>query len=251
MTLVRCSSLTLAFALTTDPDPDLIPLSRWACRALCFPLVHAGSAEPPQAVLHVCCLHGGHRSVLLHGRNLSHVLRRLRNRRPRGRVPAWPGRWAEQSFSAYTVDHRQEGDLVPSRVALCGEDMASHADLRSGRATHGALTAMAGSLMATSSCSGALCMGRQCGSRATGAAALNQCDRQVQGQNGIFMWQVSHASIRRCRWLSSVFVHQSFNHVFSNITLLVAIGWQVEKKYGTWRVALLFWFAAIGGMTCM
>ncbi len=44
-----------------------------------------------------------------------------------------------------------------------------------------------------------------------------------------------------------MFVHQSFNHVFSNITLLIAIGWQVEKKYGTWRVALLFWFAAVGG----
>jgi len=49
------------------------------------------------------------------------------------------------------------------------------------------------------------------------------------------------------RWLSSVFVHQSFNHVFSNMALMVAIGWQVEKKYGTWRIALLFWFAAIGG----
>ena len=44
-----------------------------------------------------------------------------------------------------------------------------------------------------------------------------------------------------------MFVHQSFNHVFSNMALMVAIGWQVEKKYGTWRIALLFWFAAIGG----
>lgn len=52
------------------------------------------------------------------------------------------------------------------------------------------------------------------------------------------------------RWLSSVFVHQSFNHVFSNMALMVAIGWQVEKKYGTWRIALLFWFAAIGGAFC-
>ena len=52
----------------------------------------------------------------------------------------------------------------------------------------------------------------------------------------------------RRRWLTSVFVHQSFSHLLSNLLLLIALGWQVEKKYGTWRIALLFWFAAIGGV---
>ena len=53
------------------------------------------------------------------------------------------------------------------------------------------------------------------------------------------------------RWLSSVFVHQSFRHLLSNLLLFVALGWQVEKKYGTWRVGLLFWFAAIGGVSSL
>lgn len=42
-------------------------------------------------------------------------------------------------------------------------------------------------------------------------------------------------------------LHQGFGHLLSNGLVLLAFGWQLEAKYGTWRVALLAVLAALGG----
>ncbi|KAK9803187.1 hypothetical protein WJX72_011823 [[Myrmecia] bisecta] len=49
------------------------------------------------------------------------------------------------------------------------------------------------------------------------------------------------------RWFSSWFLHQSFQHILSNMLLFVAVAYQVEEKYGTWRITLLFFLSALGG----
>lgn len=49
------------------------------------------------------------------------------------------------------------------------------------------------------------------------------------------------------RWLTSALLHQSFTHLLSNGLMIAAFGWQLERKYGPWRIALLSVLAALGG----
>lgn len=49
------------------------------------------------------------------------------------------------------------------------------------------------------------------------------------------------------RWLTSALVHQNFMHLLSNCLLFAGLASQMERKYGTWRIALLFLLSAIGG----
>ena len=49
------------------------------------------------------------------------------------------------------------------------------------------------------------------------------------------------------RWVSSILVHTSFQHVLSNMLLFVVLSWQIEEKYGAFRVAFIFFWSAIGG----
>lgn len=50
-----------------------------------------------------------------------------------------------------------------------------------------------------------------------------------------------------CRWVSSILIHTSFQHVLSNMLLFVVLGWQIEEKYGALRLAFIFFWSAIGG----
>ncbi len=49
------------------------------------------------------------------------------------------------------------------------------------------------------------------------------------------------------RWVSSILIHTSFQHVLSNMLLFVVLSWQIEEKYGAFRVAFIFFWSAIGG----
>ncbi|KAL4434296.1 hypothetical protein ABPG75_000737 [Micractinium tetrahymenae] len=49
------------------------------------------------------------------------------------------------------------------------------------------------------------------------------------------------------RWITSTLLHQSFAHLASNCAMLGGFGWQVEAKHGSWRIALLFLLAGLGG----
>lgn len=56
--------------------------------------------------------------------------------------------------------------------------------------------------------------------------------------------------VSRCcvdRWFSSILIHTSFQHVLSNMLLFVVLSWQIEEKYGAFRVAFIFFWSAIGG----
>ncbi|CAD7700977.1 unnamed protein product [Ostreobium quekettii] len=48
-------------------------------------------------------------------------------------------------------------------------------------------------------------------------------------------------------WFTSMFVHQSFRHMFSNLLLALALSIQIEVKYGWWRSACLWWISHVGG----
>ena len=52
-----------------------------------------------------------------------------------------------------------------------------------------------------------------------------------------------------CRWFSSILNFMSFQHVLSNMLLFVVLSWQIEEKYGAWRVAFIFFWSALGGET--
>lgn len=49
------------------------------------------------------------------------------------------------------------------------------------------------------------------------------------------------------RWFTSWFIHHSFEHVTSNMALFLVVAYQIEEKYGTWRIILLFFMSALGG----
>jgi membrane associated rhomboid family serine protease len=49
------------------------------------------------------------------------------------------------------------------------------------------------------------------------------------------------------RWITSVLLHQNFMHLLSNCLLFVGLTSQMEAKYGTWRVVLLWVLSAVGG----
>ncbi|GAQ79753.1 rhomboid-like protease [Klebsormidium nitens] len=49
------------------------------------------------------------------------------------------------------------------------------------------------------------------------------------------------------RWFTSIFVHESFNHVTSNMLLWLVLGLYLERKYATWRIALLWLLSGLGG----
>ena len=49
------------------------------------------------------------------------------------------------------------------------------------------------------------------------------------------------------RWFTSWFVHHSFEHVTSNMALFLVVAYQIEEKYGTWRITLLYFMSALGG----
>lgn len=48
------------------------------------------------------------------------------------------------------------------------------------------------------------------------------------------------------RWLTSIFIHQNFQHLISNTTLFTLLSWQIESKYGWWRLAFLWLLAVLG-----
>ncbi|KAG2489608.1 hypothetical protein HYH03_011888 [Edaphochlamys debaryana] len=48
------------------------------------------------------------------------------------------------------------------------------------------------------------------------------------------------------RWLTSSMLHTSFRHLAANMALLAVLGWQMEIKYGTPRLAAV-WLAAVVG----
>lgn len=48
-------------------------------------------------------------------------------------------------------------------------------------------------------------------------------------------------------WLSGPFIHQHFIHLFANITLLLLIGCEIERRYGAARTLLLFVVSLMGG----
>lgn len=50
------------------------------------------------------------------------------------------------------------------------------------------------------------------------------------------------------RWVSSILIHTSFQHMLSNMLLFVVLSWQIEEKYGAFRVAFIFFWSAIGGV---
>lgn len=48
-------------------------------------------------------------------------------------------------------------------------------------------------------------------------------------------------------WFTGPFIHQHFIHLFSNVSLLLLVGCEVEKRYGVFRVLLLFILTLLGG----
>ena len=73
-------------------------------------------------------------------------------------------------------------------------------------------------------------------------------------------WQFSNTYLRRFggrfdpdltsrwwEWFTGPFIHQHFIHLFANVTLLLLIGCEVERRYGAARTASLFVVAMIGG----
>lgn len=48
------------------------------------------------------------------------------------------------------------------------------------------------------------------------------------------------------RWVTSMFVHQNFQHLFSNTALFTLLAWQIESKYGWWRTTGLWLLALLG-----
>ena len=49
------------------------------------------------------------------------------------------------------------------------------------------------------------------------------------------------------RWFTSWFIHHSFEHITSNMALFVVVAYQIEEKYGTWRITILYFMSALGG----
>lgn len=49
------------------------------------------------------------------------------------------------------------------------------------------------------------------------------------------------------RWLTSILLHQNFMHIFSNCVLFAGLAYTMERKYGTWRLVLLYVLSALGG----
>jgi len=56
-----------------------------------------------------------------------------------------------------------------------------------------------------------------------------------------------YVKLRIFRWFTSWFVHHSFQHVTSNMALFLVVAYQIEEKYGTWRITLLYFMSALGG----
>ena len=57
----------------------------------------------------------------------------------------------------------------------------------------------------------------------------------------------SHSRILSYRWVTSWFVHVGFQHVLSNSLLFAMVAYQLEEKYGCWRITLLWALSALGG----
>ena len=49
------------------------------------------------------------------------------------------------------------------------------------------------------------------------------------------------------RWFTSWFIHHSFEHITSNMALFLVVAYQIEEKYGTWRITILYFMSALGG----
>lgn len=49
------------------------------------------------------------------------------------------------------------------------------------------------------------------------------------------------------RWFTSPLVHQSFQHVLGNMTLLAALAAHLEHNHGTWRIVLVYLLSSVGG----
>ena len=47
--------------------------------------------------------------------------------------------------------------------------------------------------------------------------------------------------------MTSWFVHVGFQHVLSNSLLFAMVAYQLEEKYGCWRITLLWALSALGG----
>lgn len=49
------------------------------------------------------------------------------------------------------------------------------------------------------------------------------------------------------RWVTALFLHQSFAHVFNNVLIFLLFSTHLEHKYGTWRIGLLCLLSGLGG----
>lgn len=58
-------------------------------------------------------------------------------------------------------------------------------------------------------------------------------------------------NINKCsqwyRWITSIFIHHSSSHLFSNFLLFCALAGMLEKKYGTWRIMTVSVLSGVGG----
>ena len=58
-------------------------------------------------------------------------------------------------------------------------------------------------------------------------------------------------SINKCdqwyRWFTSIFIHHSAGHLFSNFLLFCTLAAILERKYGTWRILAVSIIAGVGG----
>lgn len=71
--------------------------------------------------------------------------------------------------------------------------------------------------------------------------ASDRSPRGIEAKRGLWV---------HSRWFTSWFVHQSFVHVTSNMALLLVVAYQIEEKYGFWRITLLYFISALGGEAC-
>uniref|UniRef100_A0A061RCH9 RHOMBOID-like protein n=1 Tax=Tetraselmis sp. GSL018 TaxID=582737 RepID=A0A061RCH9_9CHLO len=49
------------------------------------------------------------------------------------------------------------------------------------------------------------------------------------------------------RWCTSVLLHNTFQHMLSNLLLTLALAFHLESKYGAWRISLLWVLSSSGG----
>lgn len=49
------------------------------------------------------------------------------------------------------------------------------------------------------------------------------------------------------RWFTSPLIHQSFQHVLGNMTLLATLAAHLEHNHGTWRIVLVYLLSSVGG----